>query len=924
MSKKNIGCLIAACGAACGLAGIAQADPWVINISGATLFENFFRAQASTNDYYDVDGDGICGACPAPNDIAESLARPFGSVAVTPYPSFTTAPWVVQYRSTGSGNGFAELISSGTIFEVGNEAAAPNIAASRAENAYANREKYIDLVLVPPTSDANFNSENPGGAPFTQQAVGATPYVARPFTGPGISSGGGIQMDLAVSDVPSSWFARITTGTPKWSNKPASPGYGNSGILALNQDGTTSTTGNNLRNLGGLVLFDPANPPAPTATNVVFDTPIATVPVAAMVNFGVGYQEMLASDLRYLSATGRTKCGENLMSVTRDAGSGTRNGFQNSLGLDPSWGVGENVGVRESNITEFNFPGTTFRPSNKGGSGLMEGTVENVRLAIGHTGAERGPGRWLGNVRAECLGVKYDVAACDGDADADGDVDLGDLNIVLFNFGTVGLPKNTEGDVTGDGNCDLADLNLVLFNFGKLCWDNTFARPSIDNVCNNGIGGYNILGPESFYSIGDPRAEAPVNGGDSSGLPLMRNQAAAEYLNNIVNSIAAFVALPGGDDTTFTPGELLATNFSLVGATDFAQNLLCPTDLVPNPQLNQNLQNFTTGSTAGTPNNILGSPFFDAFGNAAANLGVNPTGLAPIRRDSGDVYSDFTDGGAAGKFITQGGADLFYGLTRVPLRSNICGDFNGDKLRNQNDATQMLLAWKDRQFPAGTNDWAAPSGSAGPGADACIEILGDFNADGSFNAEDVRYWADGLALDPVTGKLERRQGFILVDNAHTMTVGSRPAGNFFNIAAHSTGEAYKAGDARADVAGVAQLWTPNYRPIGADGVVDGLDIDYVCANFGNWCHLNDAVFMDLSCDMNDDLFVDAEDVAEIVEVILGTNFGDVDLDGDVDATDLTIAQGNLGTGTGWDQGDMDCDGDVDANDIAIITANQGA
>ncbi len=57
------------------------------------------------------------------------------------------------------------------------------------------------------------------------------------------------------------------------------------------------------------------------------------------------------------------------------------------------------------------------------------------------------------------------VLACQGDADSDGDTDLGDLNTVLFNFGNVGAP-GIPGDVTGDGLVDLVDLNTVLFNFG--------------------------------------------------------------------------------------------------------------------------------------------------------------------------------------------------------------------------------------------------------------------------------------------------------------------------------------------------------------------------------------------------------------------------------------------------------------------------
>ena len=63
----------------------------------------------------------------------------------------------------------------------------------------------------------------------------------------------------------------------------------------------------------------------------------------------------------------------------------------------------------------------------------------------------------------------YTVAvACDGDVTGDQAVDLADLNIVLFNFGTAVTP-GMNGDATGDGLVDLADLNLVLFNFGSVC-----------------------------------------------------------------------------------------------------------------------------------------------------------------------------------------------------------------------------------------------------------------------------------------------------------------------------------------------------------------------------------------------------------------------------------------------------------------------
>lgn len=55
---------------------------------------------------------------------------------------------------------------------------------------------------------------------------------------------------------------------------------------------------------------------------------------------------------------------------------------------------------------------------------------------------------------------------CPGDAD--GDVDIADLGIVLSNFGSA-VPPGAFGDLDGDGDVDIADLGLVLSNFGTVC-----------------------------------------------------------------------------------------------------------------------------------------------------------------------------------------------------------------------------------------------------------------------------------------------------------------------------------------------------------------------------------------------------------------------------------------------------------------------
>ncbi|MCA9293849.1 MAG: right-handed parallel beta-helix repeat-containing protein [Phycisphaerales bacterium] len=57
---------------------------------------------------------------------------------------------------------------------------------------------------------------------------------------------------------------------------------------------------------------------------------------------------------------------------------------------------------------------------------------------------------------------------CVADFDGDGDRDLDDLQLLLFNFGRFVVPF-TGGDADGDSDVDLDDLQLLLFYFGTPC-----------------------------------------------------------------------------------------------------------------------------------------------------------------------------------------------------------------------------------------------------------------------------------------------------------------------------------------------------------------------------------------------------------------------------------------------------------------------
>ena len=817
--------LLAVAGAATSVAPSARAAG-VINISGATLFESFFAAPASTNDYIDVDANGTAGS--RGSFSVQQLATPG-----VPPPNSNTV-WCIQYRATGSGNGLAELVN---YVDPANADATPDgdatgIESLNAENAYYNRTKFIDKNTG---LQAIANASNPGAYPVTHDAGSNALYTA-----PGAFSGGvGANVHLAVLDVPSIWF--VISGAEANAMPalvPGADGYGQNIRRSTNKAGGSggANQSNKLKSLGPYNT----NAGAPDA-NTVFDTQIAYVPIAAITNYGAGLEEVTKSDLQWMAVTGRMPSGMNLMQVTRDSGSGTRNGYMNSLCTDPSWGAGENIGPK-SEDPALDIVGPDYVPSNKGGSGSMEATVKNTRLGIGYTGAERGDTKgWLTTGQLDCLGVRDD-----------------------FNGGAV------------------------------------FARPDIDSILDNNVDGYTIGGPESFVSLGDPRAESVAYGGDANGNPAMGNANAAKYLNNMTRSIEAFVALPGGDDTLFMPGELLALNFILSAATDNVQDLADPCNLIANPAYNDDLQIFTRAN-----NLTFNLPEYTVFGFHGT------TGINPIRK-AGVAYSDATaPGGSAigNAYVDQAGNVVNYAQL-LDARNSIAGDANGDGLRDWNDTTEMMKAYTQRNGGAA---WAAPNGIYGGGAgnDACIEILFDFNCDGNVNIDDVRYFADGLATNPATGMLSRVEGFTRVDNA--------AGANVFSTTLANSGASYDAGDSRADVAGSGGQ-TRGFQPIGHDGTVDADDIDYVFANFGDWSIIGEAALIDLSCDMNDDFIVDVQDVCTVLGII-ETNFGDVDLDGDVDGADLATAQNtidNLGGVGSWALGDMTGDGVVDQSDLDII------
>lgn len=105
--------------------------------------------------------------------------------------------------------------------------------------------------------------------------------------------------------------------------------------------------------------------------------------------------------------------------------------------------------------------------------------------------------------------------------------------------------------------------------------------------------------------------------------------------------------------------------------------------------------------------------------------------------------------------------------------------------------------------------------------------------------------------------------------------------------------------------------------IDGSGVVDADDIDLIYSTQGLVALLPDLDYV-RSIDMNDDAELDQDDVTRLVEDVLGTYYGDTDLDGDVDTDDLQALADMFDSSAGWAGGDFNGDQVVTLDDLTIL------
>jgi hypothetical protein len=935
MKNKNIALMLtAACGSVATVASVASAQPYVVNVWGATLLQNVMSARQLGNDYIDIDMDGI--------HTRNAIANPdsqFSDIPNNPGPSApytvpgtaTSGRILLQYRAIGSINGLETLAywggrGDGTVLNVGGNNVTFNdyataTPASNVQNTFLNLSaspssvngEFIVGALSGFTNDISWASTpaNPGFTPFRSSTDGL--YQAQAWQGANTAGSGGLQNNIAPIDVDSIWGV-AQPGALNPLAQPTLAGYGSNPRLAYDGTGLSFPAGptgsNSLVSLPfGLKIYGTGpniDQPSEADDRTIFDTQIAWAPIVPLVNYGVGLSQITYTDLQHLVLTGRRETGENLHMVTREIGSGTHNAFMNSIGVDPSWGLGENIGPIGNGTgsgvtgTDAGRSGSRFIPGNKLGTGQVRDVMRlGTRLGIGYVGGDS----WDTNARLanDVLAVGQNLGGRTPDF-------VRPTTATILDNGLRG-----QADLGGSGNNAIDGWRI-----GGKAVVSTTGNPLLAPANRGGFGW-----PQYVRGIG----ETTVLPDDfNPGFPAsaaMDNVEAAAIVNNLKRSIDAFNGFGATPEFDFTPGQFVVSRLIAIPAADYLPQLN-GVDFPVNPDFGTATQTAIRTNASLVYNSL--STNFASFGAGPRGLnGTNPTRLTL----SGSTYSD----GNTVDFRSQGGATLSANGATL-TRNRIIGDFNGDGLRNINDAGNMIAAWQQRNGGAA---WVAPTGTGAiagaPGTDASIELLGDFNADGNFGRAggaapsgtadtlDVRYWADGLAIDATTGKLDRKAGFTAIDTAF--------AGNFFGTT--KVLGTYNAGDARGDIFGATSRTTRGYRPIGADGTINKFDVDYVSAQINagngrsiNWAtEISEAAVADLSADINGDLIIDCSDVTELVTVILGTQITDLNLDGTTDGADLALAAADVASGAVWSQGDVDCDGDVDQADRDLIGGGGG-
>lgn len=715
------------------------------------------------------------------------------------------------------------------------------------------------------------------------------------------------RVDIAIMDVPTPWMVQASTSASAGPGARPNPGTSDASYGYCPTTSWNAGQSQQLKSLTvGSTTFN-TNTSSPDS-NTIFDTQIAYVPVSYISNAGV-----LSIDRDVTEDDGNDFAAGTLTRNRSDQGDGYLVGFQKTelqtLFTTGRMDTGENLVAATRNA----------------GSGTRNAAMNALEIDPS----------WG---RGDNLGVEEsDSSKTDLDQDFNCNFMTSSSRMqeaVSRSRLAVGYQGLTTAESKMSKVVEHAAVMNDLASEGGTKYSYFYCNKGTENnLVNNGDvnDGWRAGGNETMVTVGDPEATS----GDSqmSGA----EKPAADFINNLTYSISQF-GQPGGGSTEenyYMPGEYIALNYSAAAALEYAPK-----------GSHANWIDQRSGSGDGTQNTSLADTIVDNQEQPTVFL---ENGLRAPVRGSQYTYDDgassttgylyYTD--EAGSKATLGGGAV------MNERNLVQADFNADKKRDINDIADMMdcitYTDTDEDLDNGILAWAYREGDG-----VMPHIIGDFNNDGNFDKEDVRYFADGLAYDSTktvgsrTGLINRVDAFEDVDDEF--------GGNFFETqikgADVDPGD-WTNGDSMFDVAGSdesADLYgaTPGAAPNGSDKDIDAYDLSYVVKvvrqglpgtpgdqnsdNRLSWfngdgtVNLEEAISMDLSVDFDGDFDNDSADIQAMFD-LLETGWGDANLDGEVDILDLNAVGNNWASGTYWGTGDMNGDGAVDILDLNSVGNN---
>lgn len=843
---------------------------------------------------------------------------------------------VYQYHEVGSINGILELVKSNGLFRVGGVPQPPQAPDTPSVSAPLWRMGWKQINATTYVVDGNGTQAATAGGYAAQ---------AQPFA------------RIAYSDV-RSFQAFAVDGSSSSENRPRQSGYG-LGSAAYNPQ--TGNTGTNFQQLANRTSIT-GETSDPNVSHLRNQT-IAVVPFGLVANPGTGLSRVTETEGKWLQSAGRLPNGANFNSTTREIGSGTRNQGDNNMNLDASWGGGERD-RRSLNPTPYNDvdangqtvqvrlgdevnpnkdlfgvdaslaasvqprehrigPLMRFSDKSSGGSGIRPVVVNN-RMALGILSSgdigDRGRIELNGTVPAvaktdpmRVLKIKWDFQT--GEA---GDSAAGQYTQPTANDTTTGryqMWSEAQGiTVVGKDN----DLN------------GTFE--SLDTVGND-------------TNPNKPIFEDTIDHSGSTGVH-------RKFLNNINNSLSTF----GQSPTLITPADAV-----------IAAGFVPPQIMKTTKEFDGGMQSVRTLSTVdpdGAGPGLSEADLFTALvtndppagsQNLKSRLNWIDPSTDPVNFGTQGFNGDITNNLVTYKIFADDLSNTSTTPTKqivVKNRTVLMGDFNGDAVRDLNDAASLAQAYARSSKNGAINGNTPVTNLFGTLSSDDLIVLGDANGSGNisgtnaapvYNAverNDVKFFLYGSMADTSTytddfGVLvtsptiqQRREDGVrrgqLKKNLAIDTFNTR-LDQLVGVIAGFT-------QAEADALKVDKL------DVNMDGVRNRADAIIVDGNVGkNFTNLTDVLGSvdDLvAAELTDNNVIThvlgpADGTTSdffLVRNALGSQLlsGDANIDGLVNLSDFNILTGNFGNSvTRWSQADFDFNGLVNLSDFNALASNFG-